>query len=146
MDSQLLAHRRRGPEDAQKPGMWFCLDTSNTCAAAAGSALPRPSRNGAEAQTRSSPSAQDHPGRPRPTRARARDRMIAYLHKLHDREATDWIVQHAQSPEDAAALVEEGTAIFGKDPPFCTQVGPVLGAHLGSGMLVGGIGCTIRPR
>jgi hypothetical protein len=58
-----------------------------------------------------------------------------------DCEATDWIVQHAQSPDDAAALVAEGAAIFGKNPLFCTQVGPVLGAHLGSGMLVGGIGC-----
>ena len=48
-------------------------------------------------------------------------------------------MQHAQSPEDAEHLVEKGTAIFGAEPLFCTQVGPVLGAHLGSGMLVGGI-------
>ena len=45
-------------------------------------------------------------------------------------------------PSDAAALVAEGTAILGSEPLFCTQVGPVLGAHLGSGMLVGGIGCA----
>ena len=68
--------------------------------------------------------------------------MVDYLHELHERGATDWIVQHAQSPEDADALVAEGTAIFGDEPLFCTQVGPVLGAHLGSGMLVGGIGCA----
>jgi len=65
--------------------------------------------------------------------------MGAYLNELHDRGATDWIVQHAQSPEDAAHLVAQGTAIFGARPLFCTQVGPVLGTHLGSGMLVGGI-------
>jgi DegV family protein with EDD domain len=74
------------------------------------------------------------------TRRRAREQMVAYLQALHERGATDWIVQHAQSPEDAAFLVEEGTAIFGDPPLFCTQVGPVLGAHLGSGMLVGGTG------
>ena len=74
------------------------------------------------------------------TRRRAFERMVAYLHELHDRGATDWIVQHAQAHDDAQRLVAEGTAIFGTEPLFCTQVGPVLGAHLGSGMLVGGMG------
>lgn len=49
------------------------------------------------------------------------------------------IVQHAQAREDAEQLVAEGTALCGSGPLFCTQVGPVLGAHLGSGMLVGGM-------
>jgi DegV family protein with EDD domain len=78
-------------------------------------------------------------GRVRTSR-RAFERMVAYLHELHDRGATDWIVQHAQSHDDAERLVAEGSAIFGTEPLFCTQVGPVLGAHLGSGMLVGGMG------
>ena len=73
------------------------------------------------------------------TRRRALERMRAYLEELHEDGATDWIVQHAQSSEDAKHLVAEGTAIFGAEPLFCTQVGPVLGAHLGSGVLVGGI-------
>jgi DegV family protein with EDD domain len=73
------------------------------------------------------------------THRRAIERMVAYLHELHERGATDWIVQHAQAPADAKRLVAEGTAIFGFDPLFCTQVGPVLGAHLGAGMLVGGM-------
>lgn len=122
--------------------MWFCLDTLEY--------LRRGGRIGA-AQALVGTALKIKPiltfgteirpvGRVR-TRQRARERMIAYLHELHDRGATEWIVQHAQSPEDADALVAEGTAIFGKDPLFCTQVGPVLGAHLGSGMLVGGIGC-----
>jgi DegV family protein with EDD domain len=122
--------------------MWFCLDTLEY--------LRRGGRIGA-AQALVGTALKIKPiltfgteiapvGRVR-TRARARERMIAYLHELYDREATDWIVQHAQAPEEAAALVAEGAKIFGKDPLFCTQVGPVLGAHLGSGMLVGGIGC-----
>jgi DegV family protein with EDD domain len=73
------------------------------------------------------------------THRRAFERMVAYLHELHERGATDWIVQHAQEPGDAELLVAEGTAIFGSGPLFCTQVGPVLGAHLGAGMLVGGL-------
>ncbi len=73
------------------------------------------------------------------THRRALERMAAYLHELHERGATDWIVQHAQAPADAERLVAEGTALFGFAPLFCTEVGPVLGAHLGSGMLVGGM-------
>jgi DegV family protein with EDD domain len=76
------------------------------------------------------------------TKRRAMERMVAYLHELHERGASGWIVQHAQSFDDAATLVAAGKAIFGTEPLFCTQVGPVLGAHLGSGMLVGGIGCA----
>ena len=73
------------------------------------------------------------------TQRRAFERMVDYLRELHDRGASDWIVQHAQAPENAERLVAEGTAIFGTDPLFCTEVGPVLGAHLGAGMLVGGM-------
>jgi len=74
------------------------------------------------------------------TSRRAMQRMESYLAELRDRGATDWIVQHAQSPGDARHLTDLGTEILGKPPLFCTEVGPVLGAHLGSGMLVGGIG------
>lgn len=123
--------------------MWFCLDTLEY--------LRRGGRIGA-AQALVGTALKIKPiltfgteispvGRVR-TRQRARQKMIDYLHELHDRGANEWFVQHAQSPEDAATLVAEGTAIFGAEPLFCTEVGPVLGAHLGSGMLVGGTGCA----
>jgi len=73
------------------------------------------------------------------THARACERMVNYLRDLQERGATDWIVQHAQSPDDMELLVKAGTEIFGSEPLFCTEVGPVLGAHLGAGMLVGGM-------
>jgi DegV family protein with EDD domain len=73
------------------------------------------------------------------TRKRAFERMVAYLRELHERGATDWFVQHAQSEGDAERMVAEGKAIFASEPLFCTQVGPVLGAHLGAGLLVGGM-------
>ncbi len=126
--------------------MWFCLDTLEY--------LRRGGRIGA-AQALVGSALKIKPiltfgteiapvGRVR-TKKRALERMIAYLHELHERQASAWIVQHAQAPDDAAALVAEGEAIFGTEPLFCTQVGPVLGAHLGSGMLVGGIGCAPAP-
>jgi DegV family protein with EDD domain len=73
------------------------------------------------------------------TRRRAFEQMTAYLAELHERGASDWIVQHAQAPGDAERLVAHGSELFGTQPLFCTQVGPVLGAHLGAGMLVGGM-------
>jgi DegV family protein with EDD domain len=73
------------------------------------------------------------------TKRRALERMHAYIDELYERGARDWIVQHAQSEPDARRLVAYGTGVFGTEPLFCTQVGPVLGAHLGSGILVGGI-------
>jgi DegV family protein with EDD domain len=123
--------------------MWFCLDTLEY--------LRRGGRIGA-AQALVGTALKIKPiltfgteispvGRVR-TRQRARQKMIDYLHELHDRGASEWFVQHAQSAEAAATLVAEGTTIFGAEPLFCTEVGPVLGAHLGSGMLVGGTGCA----
>ncbi|MEP6952848.1 MAG: DegV family protein [Solirubrobacteraceae bacterium] len=73
------------------------------------------------------------------TRKRAFERMVAYLHELREAGTTEWVVQHAQSRDDAQRLAEQGTEILGGPPVFCTQVGPVLGAHLGSGMLIGGL-------
>jgi DegV family protein with EDD domain len=79
------------------------------------------------------------------TKRRAMERMVSYLRELYERGADGWIVQHAQAFEDAATLVAAGEEIFGTEPLFCTQVGPVLGAHLGSGFLVGGVGCAPAP-
>jgi DegV family protein with EDD domain len=123
--------------------MWFCLDTLEY--------LRRGGRIGA-AQALVGSALKIKPiltfgteitpvGRVR-TRKRAMQQMVAYENELRTKGATDWFIQHAQSFDDAEALVAEGTEIFGKGPIFCTQVGPVLGAHLGSGMLVGGIGCA----
>jgi DegV family protein with EDD domain len=120
--------------------MWFCLDTLEY--------LRRGGRIGA-AQAMIGTTLKVKPiltfgteiapvGRVR-THGRAMDRMEGYLSELHERGATDWIVQHAQSREDAERLFARGTEIFGAEPLFCTQVGPVLGAHLGAGVLVGGL-------
>ena len=124
----------------QRLDIWFCLDTLEY--------LRRGGRIGA-AQALLGAALSIKPiltfgteiapvGRVR-TRRRALEQMVAYLHELHARGATEWVVQHAQAADDADHLVREGTAILGTAPLFCTQVGPVLGAHLGRGMLVGGL-------
>ena len=74
------------------------------------------------------------------TRRRVEERMLAYLRETHAAGATGWVVQHIQSPDVAARLVEGGREIFGSEPLIVTEVGPVLGTYAGPGMLgVGGI-------
>ena len=74
------------------------------------------------------------------TSGRAFERMVDYLRSRHDDGADAWVVQHIQAPAEAARLVERGREIFGTDPCFVSEVGPVIGTHVGPGLLgVGGI-------
>lgn len=130
----------RGVREARETlDIWFCLDTLEL--------LHRGGRIGA-ARTMVGTALRIKPiltfgteiapvGRVR-THSRAIERMERQLRDLHERGASDWIVQHAQAPGDAERLVRTGTELFGHGPLFCTEVGPVLGAHLGAGVLVGG--------
>jgi DegV family protein with EDD domain len=74
------------------------------------------------------------------TSGRAFERMVEFLQSRHDEGADGWVVQHIQAPDQAEKLVERGLAIFGTDPAFVSEIGPVLGTHAGPGLLgVGGI-------
>ncbi|HEY1237729.1 MAG TPA: DegV family protein [Solirubrobacterales bacterium] len=74
------------------------------------------------------------------TRSRSIERLIDYARRRHEDGADAWVVQHVQDPENAARLVEACRPIFGRDPVFTSEIGPVLGAHVGPGLLgVGGV-------
>jgi DegV family protein with EDD domain len=74
------------------------------------------------------------------TSGRAFERMVDYLRSRHEDGCDAWVVQHIQAPDQAAALVERGRAIFGSEPAFVSEIGPVIGTHVGPGLLgVGGI-------
>jgi DegV family protein with EDD domain len=74
------------------------------------------------------------------TRSRAFERMVDYGRQRHEAGADAWVVQHVQDPETADRLVEACKPIFGLDPIFTSEVGPVIGAHVGPGLLgIGGI-------
>ncbi|HWB70391.1 MAG TPA: DegV family protein [Solirubrobacterales bacterium] len=74
------------------------------------------------------------------TRARSLERLRDYARQRHESGADGWVVQHIQTPDAAAALVADAREIFGREPLFVSEVGPVLGAHAGPGMI--GIGST----
>jgi DegV family protein with EDD domain len=72
------------------------------------------------------------------TSARAFERMLDYARQRADSGAGAWSAQHINAPEQCAALVERGTEVFGHAPTIVSEIGPVLAAHTGPGLL--GIG------
>jgi DegV family protein with EDD domain len=72
------------------------------------------------------------------TRARSIERLRDYARERHDSNLDAWVVQHIQDDETAAGLVDDGREIFGCEPAFVSEIGAVLGAHVGPGLL--GIG------
>jgi len=74
------------------------------------------------------------------TSGRAFERMVDFLRARRDDGCDAWVVQHIQAPDQAAALADRGREIFGKEPVFVGEIGPVIGTHVGPGLLgVGGI-------
>ncbi|MDE3069486.1 MAG: DegV family protein [Acidobacteriota bacterium] len=69
------------------------------------------------------------------TRRRAMERMVRYMHELRERGADGWVVQHIQARRQSEQLVEQGREIFGCDPLFVSEVGPVIGTYGGPGMI-----------
>jgi fatty acid-binding protein DegV len=50
------------------------------------------------------------------------------------------MVQHIQAPSEAETLAARGREIFETEPMCVSEIGPVIGAHVGPGLLgVGGI-------
>jgi fatty acid kinase fatty acid binding subunit len=76
------------------------------------------------------------------TRARSIERLRAYARQRHEHGFDAWVVQHIQDPEAAAALASDCREIFGGEPVFISEIGPVIGAHVGPGLL--GVGSVSR--
>jgi DegV family protein with EDD domain len=76
------------------------------------------------------------------TRSRSIERLVGYAEQQHEAGADGWCVQHIQDPEAAEKMVAACTPIFGCEPQFVSELGPVLGAHAGPGMI--GVGATTR--
>jgi DegV family protein with EDD domain len=72
------------------------------------------------------------------TSGRAFERMVDYLKARHEDGADGWVVQHIQAAEQAERLVERGREIFGTEPVFVSEIGPVIGTHVGPGLIGAG--------
>ena len=74
------------------------------------------------------------------TQSRAVERLVEFFSTMKEEGIDGWMVQHIQDPERAAAIVERGREVFGTEPVAVSEIGPVIGAHVGPGLLgVGGI-------
>jgi DegV family protein with EDD domain len=69
------------------------------------------------------------------TRARSLERLRGYARQRHESGAYGWVVQYIQDKETADGLIEDCYEIFNCEPAFISEVGPVLGAHVGPGLL-----------
>ncbi len=76
------------------------------------------------------------------TRARSIERLRDYARQQHESGADAWVVQHIQDFETADSLIDDGREIFGCEPAFVSEIGPVIGAHVGPGLL--GIGSVSK--
>src|SRR5215210_6749363 len=69
------------------------------------------------------------------TSGRAFERMVDYLQERRDAGADVYFIQHIQAPETAERLAERGRAIYGRDPELISEIGPVIGTHVGPGLI-----------
>jgi DegV family protein with EDD domain len=74
------------------------------------------------------------------TSARAFERLVDYARQRHDSGADAWSAQHIHAPDHCEALIARGREVFGCEPAIVSELGPVLAAHTGPGLLgVGGL-------
>ncbi len=140
-DREQVAARARAARAELK--MWFCLDTLEY--------LRRSGRiGGARAwmgtALRIKPiltlEAEVTPIERVRTAGRAFERMVDYMETRSKDGADAWVVQHVQAPDVAQRLVERGRELFGCEPLFVSEVGPVIGTHVGPGLI--GVGAIPR--
>jgi DegV family protein with EDD domain len=140
-DIEAVADRIRGAREDLK--MWFVVDTLEY--------LRRGGRIGAAAALLGSAlkikpiltfETEITPVERVRTANRAFERMVDYMEMRKADGADGWCVQHVQAPEAAEKLVERGREVFESDPIFVSEIGPVIGAHVGPGL----IGFAAIPR
>lgn len=69
------------------------------------------------------------------TRARVFERMLDFARERKESGADAWAVQHVQVVDQANELAEAITEVMGCQPQFVSEVGPVIGVHVGPGVL-----------
>lgn len=77
------------------------------------------------------------------TASRAFEHLVEHMRELHGEGIDGWAVQHIQAPDQALRLVGRGEEIYGCEPLFVSEVGPVIGTYVGpGGLLLAGIPLT----
>jgi DegV family protein with EDD domain len=69
------------------------------------------------------------------TWTRAFERLVDHLSALREEGKDRFFIQHIQAADQAEKLAERGQAIYGRPPEFVSEMGPVIGAHAGPGLI-----------
>ena len=69
------------------------------------------------------------------TWGRAFERMVDHLSALREEGKDRFFIQHIQAIDQAEKLAARGEAIYGRPPEFISEIGPVIGAHAGPGLI-----------
>ena len=69
------------------------------------------------------------------TWGRAFERMVDHLSALREDGNDRFFIQHIQAADQAEKLAQRGAAIYGRPPEFVSEMGPVIGAHAGPGLI-----------
>ena len=69
------------------------------------------------------------------TSGRMFQRLLDYARGCAESGAGAWSAQHINAPDQCAQLVDRCTEIYGHGPTIVSEIGPVLSAHTGPGLL-----------
>jgi fatty acid kinase fatty acid binding subunit len=69
------------------------------------------------------------------TSSRMFERLVDYARGCAESGADAWSAQHINAPDLCAQLVERCTEVYGHGPTIVSEIGPVLSAHTGPGLL-----------
>jgi len=69
------------------------------------------------------------------TSSRMFERLVEYARSCADSGENAWSAQHINAPGQCSALVERCQEIYGTPPTIVSEIGPVLSAHTGPGLL-----------
>src|SRR5215210_109571 len=69
------------------------------------------------------------------TSSRMFERLLEYARSCADSGDVAWSAQHINAPDQCGALVDRCLEIFGTEPTIVSEIGPVLSAHTGPGLL-----------
>jgi DegV family protein with EDD domain len=69
------------------------------------------------------------------TSSRMFERLVEYAQSCAESGGHAWSAQHINAPDQCAALVERCSKLYGSEPTIVSEIGPVLSAHTGPGLL-----------
>ncbi|CAA9501688.1 MAG: DegV family protein [uncultured Solirubrobacteraceae bacterium] len=69
------------------------------------------------------------------TSSRAVEHLAGHLAERREQGCDAFVVQHVQAPEQAARMADRGREIFGADAEYISEIGPVVGTHVGPGLI-----------